>query len=44
VLLLTHKFMYNNVCLLILGFVSVTVHIFHVPKTDDSPSLFNAVS
>ena len=44
VLLLTHKFMYNNVCLLILGFVCVTVHIFHVPKTDDSPSLFNAVS
>jgi|AntDeeMinimDraft_5_1070356.scaffolds.fasta_scaffold140281_1 hypothetical protein len=43
VLLLTHEFMYNVICLLILGILSVTVHVFYVPKThrltDISPSL-----
>jgi len=33
VLLLTHEFMYTNICLLILGIISVTIHVFYVPKT-----------
>ena len=42
VLLLTHEYMYSNICLpLILGILSVTVHVFFMcPKhTEDSSSL-----
>ena len=33
VLLLIHEFMYKNICLPHSWLLSVTVHVFHVPKT-----------
>jgi len=37
VLLLTHEFMLINSCLLILGILCLTVHVFLVPKTHRPP-------